>query len=288
MAYLVQQHSDHRRRQTSRSLAHTTKKRNQHANSDQQYNTFTHISNNRYGNILGFDRWVRGRHITQKSIASGLQFSSFLLITRGFACSDAFPLLPNAGILIIYAITGPGAALGPHGRWGGGVERRGSIRGYRRCRRPLAIMLWVDGIRRTVIVTHIVSGFHTGPSSLASRVQHGTIGGGNGGRSRREIVRGGLGLVVRWRRVINDNNLLGNTIFIKFIPIRILPFTILCRGNPRAYAVLGRSHGRRRGGWRRSDFGGLSKREGGRRRVESVRIRGGSQTSGGSSGRGRI
>lgn len=145
-----------------------------------------------------------------------------------------------------------------------------------------------DRIRWTVIVTDIVSGFQTGPSLLASRVHHGTIGGGNGGRSRREIVRGGLELVVRWRRVINDNNLLGNTIFVEFIPIRILPFTILCRGYPRAYAVLGRSHGRRRGGWRRSDFGGLSKREGGRRRVESVRIRGGGQTSRGSSGRGRI
>ena len=212
-----------------------------------------------------------------------------MLVTRGFACSHAFPLLANAGILIIYAIAGPGTALGSHGRRGGGVERRGSIRGYRRSRRPLAIMLRVDGIRWTVIVTHIVSGFHTGPPSLASRVHHGTIGGGNGGRSRREIVRGGLGLVVRWRRVINDNNLLGNAIFIKFIPIRILPFTILCRGCPRAYAVLGRSHGRRRGGWRRrNDLGGLSKREGGRRRVESVRISRGSQTSGGSSGRGRI
>ena len=210
-----------------------------------------------------------------------------MLVTRRFACSDAFPLLSNVCILIIYAITGPGAALGSHGRWSGGVKRRGSIRGYRRCRRPLAIMLR-DRIRWTVIVTDIVSGFQTGPSLLASRVHHGTIGGGNGGRSRREIVRGGLGLVVRWRRVINDNNLLGNTIFVEFIPIRILPFTILCRRYPRAYAVLGRSHGRRRGGWRRSDFGGLSKREGGRRRVESVRIRGGGQTSRGSSGRGRI
>lgn len=94
--------------------------------------------------------------------------------------------------------------------------------------------------------------------------------------------------MLRWRRVIDDDDLLGDPVLIKFTPIRLLPPTILGRSGRGAVSVLDRSHCGRGGGQRRrssrerGEFGGLSIREGcgggcGRRwrRIDGVRIRGG-------------
>ena len=94
------------------------------------------------------------------------------------------------------------------------------------------------------------------------------------GRRGREIVRGcgralgGRGVIlVRWRRVINDNDLLRDTVFIEFAPICFFPPAILGRSGPCAHSGMGGSHcGRSSGRRRREDFGGLSVREGGSRR----------------------
>lgn len=101
---------------------------------------------------------------------------------------------------------------------------------------------------------------------------------------------GHLGLL-RWRRVIDDDDLLGDPVLVKFTPIRVLLPTILGRSGRRAVSVLDGSHcgrgggQRRRGSRGRREFGGLSIREsccgGGcgrgrrRRRIDGVRIRGG-------------
>lgn len=106
------------------------------------------------------------------------------------------------------------------------------------------------------------------------------------------MVRRGSLRVLRWRRVVNDNDLLGYTILVKFTPIRLLPSPILNGRNPCADSIVGGRHcwhgchRSGRGGGRRKDFGGLSERKRGgcggrRRRVEGVGI-GGSHASRGS------
>lgn len=109
-------------------------------------------------------------------------------------------------------------------------------------------------------------------------------------------------LVVRWRRVINDNDLLRDPIFVEFAPIGPLLLAILGWSDPCAHSGIGGSHCGRGSGWRRrKDFGRLGVREGGghcrgscrrrrrcrwrcrgrSRRIDGVRIGRSRQTSGG-------
>lgn len=137
-------------------------------------------------------------------------------------------------------------------------------------RRVLAVLLWNDGVGRTIVVAHVVGRLHARPPPLSGGLTGCcVIGDGDGGRGRLGL---GVGRSLLWRRgVIDNNDLLWQAVLVKFAPIRLLSPTTGLAGWDRAVGVLVGRHGGRRG--RRGGLGGLGIGEAGSGRVGSVCVR---------------
>lgn len=145
-------------------------------------------------------------------------------------------------------------------------------------------MLRVDRIGGTIVVAQVVGGLDAGAASLTRGLGQG-VGGRRHGGGCRKTARRGLGRF-RGRRVVDDDDLLGDAVLVEFVPVGVFPSPGLCRGAGGNPIVRGR-HCRRRRRDGRQDLWGLSKREGVRGWIDGVGI-GGRQASGPCSGRGRI
>ena len=123
-------------------------------------------------------------------------------------------------------------------------------------------MLRVNRVGGTIVVAQVVGSLDPGAASLTGRLGQGGGRSRHGGRCRKTARRRSLGLF-RGRSVIYHDDLLGDAVLVEFVPVRIFPSPVLCRGAGGNPIVGGRHCGRRRRDGRQ-DLWGLSEREGGR------------------------
>lgn len=147
----------------------------------------------------------------------------------------------------------------------------------------LAILLGVDGERRSIVVPYTIGRLNARAAPLARVMRH---RGKSSGSAVAWIWKGWCRFArVRAGTVIDHNNLLGDSIFVEFAPVRFLPPAVLrgIHAGPAGVGCHARWRRGRRGDSRRLCIGeGCS---GGRRNRVGVGI---CETSAGGSCRGGI
>jgi hypothetical protein len=146
----------------------------------------TYVTNHGDRHILRLDYRLGRGNIAEVGIADCLEFPALLFIPGRFP-GGSLALLADTGILrVVHPGATVGATLRTQRRRSSGMQGGGSIRRERVGGVVLLLMLlvllvlWllvvvsvllrVDGVGRSVIVTHVVGAIDSGPSPLACRL----------------------------------------------------------------------------------------------------------------------